>query len=137
MNKHPFLRAYLAGIAIPTVLLLVAMTAYTVIRYVYDVPIAIEKVIVFPMAAVPNAWGLWNVLHLVLSQKRRISIGLFGAALPLLLGPGGYVVARLSNFTVPTGVFHVAPFALPFGMIVYYLVWKYFVGFLNGELGIA
>ena len=82
MNKHPFLRAYLAGIAIPTVLLLVVMTAYTVIRYVYDVPIAIEKVIVFPMAAVPNAWGLWNVLHLA-------------------------------------------------------LVWKYFVGFLNAELGIA
>jgi len=137
MNRHPFLRAYLAGIAIPTVLLLVAMTAYTVIRYVYDVPIAIEKVIVFPMAAGPNAVGLWNVLHLVVSQKRRISIGLFGAVLPLLLAPGGYVVSRLLNFSVPPGVFHVAPFALPFGMIVYYLVWKYFVGFLNAELGIA
>ena len=137
MNKHPFLRAYLAGIAIPTVLLLVAMTAYTIIRYVYDVPIAIEKVIVFPMAAVPNAWGLWNVLHLALGRKHGIPLGLFGAALPLLLGPGGYVVARLSNFSVPPGVFHVAPFALPFGMIVYYLVWKYFVGFLNAELGIA
>jgi len=30
-----------------------------------------------------------------------------------------------------------APFALLVGLIVYYLVWKYFVGFLNTELGIA
>jgi len=137
MNKHPFLRAYLAGIAIPTVLLLVAMTAYTVIRYVYVVPIAIEKVIVFPMAAVPNAWGLWNVLHLAMWRRRQISIGLFGAVLPLLLAPGGYLVTRLLHFTVPAEVFHVSPFALPIGMIVYYLVWKHLVGFLNAELGIA
>ena len=137
MNKHPFLRAYLAGIAVPTAFLLVVMAAYTVIRYVYDVPVAIEKVIVFPMAAVPTAWGLWNALHLAVWQRRHISIGLFGAVLPLLLAPGGYVVTRLLHFTVPAQVFHVAPFALPIGMIVYYLVWKYFVGFLNAELGIA
>ncbi len=34
MNKHPYLRAYLAGIAVPTVFLLVVMTGYTVIRYI-------------------------------------------------------------------------------------------------------
>jgi len=137
MYKHPFLRAYLAGIAIPTMLLLVAMTAYTVIRYVYNVPIAIERVIVFPMAAVPNAWGVWNVLYLVFAQKRHFSLGLFGGALPLLLAPGGYLVTRLLNFEVPVHVLQIAPFALPIGLIVYYLVWKYFVGFLNAELGIA
>jgi len=137
MDKHPYLRAYLAGIAVPTVFLLIIMTAYTLIRYVYAVPIAVEKVIVFPMAAVPNAWGLWNVLYLAFGQRRHFSLGVFGAALPLLLAPGGYVVTRLLNFSVPGEVFHVAPFALPIGMIVYYLVWKYFVGFLNAELGIA
>ena len=42
MNKHPYLRAYLAGIAIPTAVLLVIMTGYTIIRYVYEVPVAIE-----------------------------------------------------------------------------------------------
>jgi len=46
-------------------------------------------------------------------------------------------VTRLLNFTVPDAVFHVAPFALPIGLILYYLVWKYFVGFLNAELGLA
>src|SRR5208337_4644748 len=87
MNKHPYLRAYLAGIAVPTVVLLVGMTAYTIIRYVWDVPIPIERVIVFPMAAVPNAWGLWNVLYRACFAGRRVSLGVFGAALLLLVIP--------------------------------------------------
>lgn len=137
MNKHPYLRAYLAGIAIPTAVLLLVMTVYTIVRYVYAVPVPIERVIVFPMAAVPNAWGLWNVLYVAFLEKRHVSLGIFGGALPLLLAPGGYGVTRLLNFTVPEGVLHVAPFGLAIGLIVYYLVWKYFVGFLNAELGIA
>jgi hypothetical protein len=99
--------------------------------------VAIEKVIVFPMAAVPNAWGLWNVLYVAFFEKRRVPLGLFGGALPLLLVPGGYLVTRLLSFTVPEAVFHLAPYALPIGLIVYYLVWKYLIGFLNAELGIA
>jgi hypothetical protein len=137
MNKHPYLRAYLAGIAIPTALLLVGVTVYTIIRYVYAIPVPIERVIIFPMAAVPNAWGLWNVLYVAFLEKRHVSLGIFGGALPLLLAPGGFCVTRLLNFTVPDEVFHVAPFGLAIGLIVYYLLWKYFVGFLNAELGIG
>lgn len=137
MNKHPLLRAYLAGIAVPTVFLLVVMTAYTIIRYVYAFPVPVERVIVFPMAAVPNAWGVWNLLYLAVVRPRNVSLGLFGGALPLLLAPGGYLVSRLLGFSIPDGVLHVVPFALPIALIVYYLVWKYFVGFLNAELGIA
>jgi hypothetical protein len=29
------------------------------------------------------------------------------------------------------------PFAAAGALVLYYLVWKYFVGFLNAELGIA
>jgi hypothetical protein len=137
MNRHPYLRAYLAGIAIPTVFLLVATTGYTIIRYVYNFPIPIERVIVFPMAAVPNAWGLWNVLYHKFFAQRHVSLGLFGGALPLLLAPCGYLFARLLGFDVPRGVFHVVPFALPAALIFYYFVWKHFVGFLNAELGVA
>ncbi len=137
MNKHPYLRAYLAGIGVPTVFLLVAMTGYTIVRYVYNVPIPIERVIVFPMAAVPNAWGLWNVLYRAFLAPRHISLGLFGGALPLLLAPSGYLIARLLGFTVPHEVFSVSPFALPVALILYYLVWKHIVGFLNAELGVA
>jgi hypothetical protein len=137
MNKHPYLRAYLAGIAVPTVFLLVAMTVYTIIRYVYNFPVPIERVIVFPMAAVPNAWGLWNVVYRVFLAPRHFSLGIFGGALPLVLAPCGYLITRLLGFTVPHHVLSVVPFALPVALIVYYLVWKHFVGFLNAELGVA
>jgi len=127
----------LAGIAVPTVFLLVVMSLFTAFRYLYNFPIPIERVIVFPMAAVPNAWGLWNVLYVAFLARRHFSLGLFGGALPLLLAPSGYFVARLLEFPIPAGGLHVVPFALPIALIVYYLVWKYFVGFLNAELGIA
>ena len=137
MNRHPYLRAYLAGIAVPTVFLVVIMTGYTIIRYVYDLPVPIERVIVFPMAAVPNVWGLWNLLYVAVFEKKHVSLGLFGGVLPLLLAPGGYLVTRALDFNVPREVFHVVPFALPVGLVVYYLAWKHFVGFLNAELRIA
>ena len=51
----------MAGIAAPTIFLLVVATGFTILRYVYNISVPIERVIVFPMAVVPNAWGLWNV----------------------------------------------------------------------------
>jgi hypothetical protein len=137
MNKHPYLRAYLAGIAVPTVFLLIAMTTYTIVRYVYHVPLPIERLIVFPMTVVPNAWGFWNVLYRAFLAPRHLSLGLFGGALPLLLAPSGYLTARLLGFTVPHELLSAVPLGLPVALILYYLAWKHFVGFLNAELGIA
>jgi hypothetical protein len=131
MNQHPYLRAYLAGIAVPTIFLLVIMTGYTLLRYVYNFPVPVERVIVFPMAVVPNVWGLWNVLFVALRGRSRLSLGLHGALLPILLGPMGIVVAGLLNFQIPIHVTHALPVAAPVGIIVYYLAWKYLVGFLN------
>ena len=137
MNKHPFLRAYLAGIAVPTVFLLMIMTGYTCARYVWNIPVPIERVIVFPMAFVPNLWGLWNVLHSAFLAPRRVPLGVFGCVLPLLLAPLGYGVAHLLNFPIPEHVIALVPIAVPIAMILYYLVWKYLVSSLNAELGIA
>ena len=41
MNNHPYLRAYMAGIAVPTPLLLVALILFSVGRFVYNVPIPV------------------------------------------------------------------------------------------------
>jgi hypothetical protein len=41
MNKHLYLRAYLAGIAVPTVFLLVVMTGYTILRFAVHFPVPI------------------------------------------------------------------------------------------------
>jgi hypothetical protein len=137
MNQHPYLRAYMAGIAVPTAFLLIAMTAFTVARYVCDVPLAIERVVVFPMAVVPNLWGLWNILYVALLSRRHMSIGLFGAALPFLLVPGAYVVTRLVGFDVPAFIHSVLPYFFPIGVAIYYLAWKYLVGSLNAIVGVA
>jgi hypothetical protein len=137
MNQHPYLRAYMAGITVPTIFLLVVATAFTVLRYVYDVPVPVERVIVFPMAFVPNAWGLWNILFLALRSRVQLSIGLHGALLPILLAPLGIVVARLLKFPIPSFAAHALPIAAPVALMVYYFAWKYLVGFLNRVQQIA
>jgi hypothetical protein len=131
MNQHIYLRAYLAGIAVPTLFLLVIMSGYCVLRYVYNFPVPVERVIVFPMAVVPNVWGLWNILFIALRQRLQLSIGLHGALLPILLAPLGIVFASLLNFPTSSLVGHVWPVAAPVALIGYYFAWKYLVGFLN------
>ncbi len=135
MNQHPYLRAYMAGIALPTLLLLVAMTVFIVVRLVFSVPLPIERVIVFPMAIVPNLWGAWNILWLL--SGRRVSMGLYGAALPFVLLPGAYLVTHLVDFPLPPFVPRALPFVFPVAVAVYYLAWKYLVASLNRIVGVA
>jgi hypothetical protein len=137
MNQHTYLRAYMAGIAVPTIFLLVVATVFTIARYVYNIPVPIERFIVFPMAVVPNAWGGWNVLFIKLRDRWQLSIGLFGALLPILLAPLGIVMASLLNFSIPSIAAHAFPVAAPVGLLVYYFAWKYLVGFLNRVLALA
>ena len=134
MSKHPYLRAYLAGIAVPTMLMLVVIIVFVVVRFVYNVPIAIERLLVFPMAVVPILWGLWNMFYVRL-ETRRLPLGVHGAALVLLLAPVGFTLARALEIGIVTPglAFTVAPV----GLIAYYLLWKHIVGFLNQLLGVA
>jgi hypothetical protein len=134
MNSHPYLRAYMAGIALPTFFMLFVLTAFIVTRFVYDIPIPIERAIAFPMAVVPNLWGVWNILYAA-RHGRRWPLGLHGAMLPLLIMPAGMILARRLgiDFVTPSLAIIIAPA----GMAVYYLVWKHIVGFLNQTLGVA
>jgi hypothetical protein len=137
MNQHTYIRAYLAGIAVPTVVLLGVMTGYCVLRYVYNFPVPVERVIVFPMAVVPNLWGLWNVAFIALRSRWQLNIGLHGALLPFLLAPLGFLVAGLLNFPLPVIVGRALPIFAPVALIAYYLAWKYLVGFLNRVVALA
>src|SRR5713226_1090720 len=101
MKQHIYLRAYMAGIVFPTILLLVAVTVYSILRYVYNFPVPVERIIVFPMAVVPNLWGLWNMLFIALDSRRRLPIGLHGAILPFVLAPVALIVTRLLEFGLP------------------------------------
>ena len=144
MHPRPFLRAYMAGTLVPTLFLLVIMSLDAYHRFYFEVPTQfvlgisappLERAALFPMAIVPNLWGLWNMLYLATKTRTRLSPGAHGSLLVLLLVPGGVALARLLDvFTIQPG------FALPIipiGMAVYYLAWKYVVEFLNREMGIA
>lgn len=128
-QNHPYLRAYMAGITAPTMFLLVVVAGFTIL---HGVAAPWERIIVFPMAVVPNLWGVWNVLY---CRWRWAPIGLHGVVLSLLLGPAGLAVARALE--VPRLSVTGAAFALPVVIVVYYLAWKYLVGFFNEVLGVA
>jgi hypothetical protein len=124
----------MAGVVVPTLGLLLVVAIFAVARYAMDVDLAIERALVFPLAAVPNLWGLWNVLYLGRVRRTGISIGVHGALLPLILVPSGVVAMRaFSALEVETAsVVAVTPLV----MAAYYLLWKHVVGFLNVELQI-
>ena len=137
MNTHPYLRAYMAGVMIPTVFLLLVFIVFAVIRFVYNPEFPLERVLVFPLALVPAIWGLWNVVYVAMHGRRRLPLGMHGAVVPAVLLPMALFAARVFGFEFVAGA---APFVLmtvPLLMIIYYLVWKYLVGFLNAMLGIA
>jgi hypothetical protein len=137
MNKHTYLRAYMAGIVTPTIFFLVVATVFYMWRYVYDVPVPIERVLIFPMAIVPNLWGLWNILFIASHQQTHLPIGVHGALLPFVLAPLGILLTHALDFpAVPNGG-RIFLIAAPVALIAYYLVWKYLVSFLNGVLAIA
>ena len=148
MGHHPYLRAYMAGIALPTVFLLVVLTVFCVARFVSRVPVPIERVIVFPMAVVPNLFGLWNILYVALRSRRHLPIGLHGALLPFVLAPLGFTLATALGFLAATheGLVWFEAIRVPYAylgvifsitVVIYYLVWKYVVDFLNDLVGVA
>jgi hypothetical protein len=137
MKQHPYLRAYLAGIAVPTLLLLVIMIFFISFRLVAHIPIPIERIIVFPMAVVPNLWGVWNMLYLRMHRGRWLPLGWHGAILPVLLMPTGLFLAQTQVTFEPLMVTSAYLIGWPFATAAYYLAWKFVVGYLNQELGIA
>jgi hypothetical protein len=148
MNTHPYLRAYMAGVFPPTLVLPLILTIFIVVRLVLQMPVPIERAIIFPMALVPSIFGLWNMLHLASRSSTHMPIGLHGALLPVFMAPTGALVARClgvltlgSNGVTWFNTCHV-PYALIApaflaALAAYYLIWKYIVGSLNRVLGIA
>jgi hypothetical protein len=148
MNTHPYLRTYMAGIVAPSVVLLIALTVFILTRLVFHVPVPIERVIIFPMAVIPNAFGLWNMFYVWSRPHRNWPIGVHGALLPFILVSIGVVAAVSGGFLEigSQGVTWFGMVSVPYSVVVvwflaalvlYYLVWKHVVGFLNQVLGIA
>ena len=71
MRSHPYLRAYMAGILLPSWVLLLVLGIFLLSHFSQRLPSGIESAIVFPMAIVPNLWGLWNVLYMGFELRGR------------------------------------------------------------------
>ena len=138
----------MAGIVVPTIVLLIVLTAFILARFVFQLPVPIERAIVFPMGIVPSLFGVWNMFYLWLRPHRHLPVGLHGAILPFLLVPAGYLVgSALSIITLTDrGVVYFNEVTIPYayfaigficGLTIYYLVWKYLISFFNQVLGIA
>jgi hypothetical protein len=124
------------------------LSAFIVLRLVLQLPIPIERGLVFPMALVPAGWGLWNMLWLASHERTHLAVGVHGAVLPFLLLPCGAIVAHCLGVLQlrATGVTWFQACSIPYALIAvgfccgvaaYYLVWKYIIGFVNRVLGIA
>jgi len=137
MNTHPYLRAYMAGILVPSVFVLFIFAAFCVVRFGYRVDLPIERAIVFPLALVPALWGAWNMLYLAMHSHRRLPLGVHGAVLPAVLLPVAFLTAQALDVGIPLQIATTFWIVLPCVVIIYYLVWKYLVGFFNEMLGIA
>lgn len=148
MNTHPYLRAYLAGIFVPTLVLPLILSAYITVRLVLALPVPMERFIIFPMAVVPFLFGIWNMVYLGTHQRTHLPIGAHGAILPFLGAPiGAFVASCLGMLQIGgEGITWFQAVHLPYSLLApiflaavagYYLVWKYIVGYLNGVIGVA
>ena len=148
MNTHPYLRAFLAGILVPTLVLPLLLLVFIVLRLGMQISFPIERGLVFPMALVPALWGVWSMLWQASRESTHMPLGAHGAVLPLLMVPVGAFIAT------HVGVLHLGAssvtwfnsISIPYALIAcfvavaiaaYYLAWKYIVGFVNRVLGIA
>ena len=148
MNTHPYLRAYLAGVFVPSLVLPIILTGFITVRLVLALPIPIERFIIFPMAVVPLLFGLWNMLYLCVHPRINMPIGLHGAILPFIGAPTGALIASCLGMLQfgAHGITWFQACQIPYAYVAvvflaavagYYLVWKYIVSYLNGVLGIA
>jgi hypothetical protein len=148
MKTHPNLRAFLAGILVPTLVLPFLLIAFIILRLGMKVSFPLERGLIFPMALVPALWGAWSVLWQWTRERTHLPLGVHGAILPLLLVPaGGFIAAHSGVLTLAaTSVTWFNAITLPYvliglflavGMVAYYLAWKYVVGYVNQVLGIA
>jgi hypothetical protein len=131
--KHRYLRAYMAGVLLPTWFLLVILALVLFGRERAGLPESVDRALIFPMAVAPNLWGVWNVLYTAL-RPRRVSIGVFGALLPLILAPAGLALAAALDLGLYT--IHHAAVVLPAASAIYYVAWKHGVAFVNRAAGL-
>ena len=96
MNTHPYLRAFLAGVFVPT-MVLPMLLVFLIVHYGFQPGFPVERGLIFPMSLIPAVWGLWNVLWKMSNGATHLSVGAHGAILPFLLLPAGALIATVGS----------------------------------------
>lgn len=148
MNPR-IVKAYLAGAALPTLVMLLVLALVFVARFVLRVAVPVERGLIFPMAVVPALFGFWNVLYIALHDAHpEWKIAVHGALFPVVMIPLGASCAVALDFLRITaaGALWFNQVTLPFSFLLpwfalvvlgYYLVWKYLVAYLNRVVELA
>lgn len=124
------------------------LVVFILFRLVLQVPLPIERGMIFPMAPMTSIWGLWNMLWLCSHARTHLPIQFHGMLLSILLPPAGALVAGCLGILGPGthGIILLQTFHVSYALILlvllgamagYYLAWKYIVGSVNRVLGIA
>jgi hypothetical protein len=131
---HPFLRAYMAGIALPT-MVIPLVVAVLAMSHSGGRGADLERVLIFPVGLAPNAWGLWNIFYVWIRRYRELPIGPFGIVLVLIVAPAAFGLQVALGHIVWTPELFAIGF--PLTLVIYYLAWKHVVARLNDLLGIG
>jgi hypothetical protein len=131
-DAHRNVRAFLAGVALPSIVVcaaeLVAAAAYDRLAPPY------QRALLLPIAVNPVVWGLWNALWFALGPGKRARIGWHGVLLgALLIGVGVLAAPALGvcGVTPQRGAIALIPTSA-----AYYVFWRYGVAVLNSLVGL-
>jgi len=131
---HPYLRAYMADTALPTMVVPLVIAGIAV-QHPTVHGFHVEDILIFPIGLVPIAWGLWNALLVWVRRYRDVPIGVFGSLLAFVLAPLAFAIQLgLDRVIWTPGLFALG---FPVTLAVYYLAWKHAVAWFNDVLGIA
>src|SRR6185437_16665370 len=99
MVAHRYIKAFAAGIVLPT---LVVFAAGVIVACNYPrIPSRIEQAMFFPASLNPFLWGVWNMLYFAFGRT-RIPLGWHGVMLCALLLMAGAVLAPHFGFDFVT-----------------------------------
>ncbi|MBI5084156.1 MAG: hypothetical protein HZB13_06110 [Acidobacteria bacterium] len=131
------LRAYMAGAALPTLFLPFALAAYYAIRSGLEPMIGLERLVQFPLALAPLLWGIWNVVWAAQPEQKRLPLGVHGAVVPVVAAP--LLVWGCGWLGVPLpeqAMAYIGP-GVPLTMVLYFVLWRTVVGYLNRLLEVG
>ena len=148
MNPHPYLRAYLAGVFVTTLILPSCSRRSSSFASCFRCPSPLSAVSSFPCPSSPRSGdcgtcsGSPRASARILPSACTARCCLFCCCLSEPPSPTATAFSRLGATSVTWFNALSIPYALIAvvfccGVAAYYLVWKYIVGFINRTLGIA